>query len=198
MAQKSLVQWCRVWHIPFRFISETTHNLALSCTTFNHLALSCIILHHLASSCESCIILHRLASSCIALHHLASSCIVLHHLASLAQIQKQPKFARPRLWWRQQDFHKGAAELCHSEPFLVGSCPHTNQRSQVTNLIFWYLWQSTTEPFRTMWNSFYMKFFKFGSQCNFPIIHLQHATHRNHKKKKHILQDGTMRRTYNF
>ena len=87
--KKSSVPWCSVWNKPFRFILETIHHLASSCTTFNHIALSCIILHHLASSCIVLhhlalprILLHHLAASCIVLHYLASSCIVLHHLAS--------------------------------------------------------------------------------------------------------------------
>ena len=34
-----------------------------------------------------------------------------------------------------------------------------------------------------MWNSSYAKFFRFGSPCNFWIIHLQHPTQCHHKKK---------------
>ena len=63
----------------YRFISERTHHLALSCVILHCLASSCIVLHHLASSC---IVLHHLALSCIVLHHLASSCIILHCLPS--------------------------------------------------------------------------------------------------------------------
>ena len=122
---------CMTYVISFYFGKNTS-----SCIVLRHLALSCIILHCLASSCIilplSCIILHCLASSCIVLHHLASSCIVLHHLA---HTQLQPKFARPRLCWRQQDFHKGAAQLCYSEPFVVGSYLHTTHSSQVAKLI---------------------------------------------------------------
>ena len=156
----------------------TSSCIILRCLAFGSSTSSCIILHCLA---PPCIIMHGLASSCIILHHLASSCIILHHLA---QIQLQPKFARPRLWWRQQDFHKGAAQLSHCEPSAAGSCLHTTHSSQVMQFISWHLRQSTTKPFHTMWESFYMKFFKFSSQCNFPIIHLQHPTQRHHKKMK--------------
>ena len=76
------------------------HCLALPCIVLHCLASSCIILHHVALPC---IVLHCLASSCIILHHLASSCIILHHLA---QIQLQPKFARPRLWWSVANEHR--------------------------------------------------------------------------------------------
>ena len=89
----------------------------------------------------------------------------------------------PWKWLRRALSEIARDELCYSEPFVVGSCLHTTHSSQGAKIIFWDFRKSTTEPFHTMWNSFYMKFFKSGSQCNFSIIHLQDPTQCHHQKK---------------
>ena len=79
----------------------------------------------------------------------------------------KPFFDVPNLRWGRQDFHQRAAQLCYSEPLVVGLCLHTTRSSQGAKLIYWYFRHSTTEPLNTLWNSSYAKFFQFGSQCNF-------------------------------
>ena len=112
----------------------------------------------------------------------------LHHVTNIQllakiQIWLKPIFDAPNLPWWRQDFHQPVAQLCYRDPVLAGSCLHTTHSSQGAKIIFWDFRKSTTEPFHTMWNSSYAKFFQFGSPCNFSIIHLQHPTQCHHQKK---------------
>ena len=67
---------------------------------------------------------------------------------------------------------------------MVGLCLHTTHSSQGPKLISWYLRQSTTEPFHTTWNSFYMKFFKLAADptSRSSTYSIQHSSTT---KKKH-------------
>ena len=76
-------------------------------------------------------------------------------LTTKTQIWLKPIFDAPNLPWWCQDFHQRVPQLCYREPVLAGSCLHTTRSSQGPKLISWYLRQSTTEPFLTMWNSSY-------------------------------------------
>ena len=52
------------------------------------------------------------------------------------------------------------------------------------------------EPLNTMWNSSFAKFFQFASRNFLQANSMQHTA--TTKKNKNILQDRTMRRTYNL
>ena len=59
----------------------------------------------------------------------------LHHVTNIQLLSKiqtwlKPIFDAPNLRWWHQDFHQRAAQLCYSEPFVVGSCLHTTRSSQ--------------------------------------------------------------------
>ena len=85
------------------------------------------------------------------------------------------------------DFHQPVAQLCYREPVLAGSCFQTTRSSQGPKLISWYSRQSTTEPFHTMWNSSYAKFFQFGTRSNFLQANsMQHTATTKHHSSDNI------------
>ena len=88
-------------------------------------------------------------------------------------------FIAPNLRRSRQDFHQRSAQLCYRQPIPVGMCLHTTRSSQGSKLLFPHFLQRTSEPLLTLRNSSKVKFFQFGS-CSF--VHLQHKTHRHHKR----------------
>ena len=72
-------------------------------------------------------------------HPITSHHVTNIQLRSKIQVWLKPIFDAPNLRWGRQDFHQRAAQLCYSEPLVVGSsCLHTTHSSQGAKLISWY------------------------------------------------------------